>query len=225
MRNRIILLAFCFVLCVCVAGCSGARGGIDEVFPHPDGTSSIIISPRYVWPDAPDADKISLAQRGVDAAVEAYAKQQNDEEYGHLYDQDLHTVVGYFNGQAVFYYNIDTAPEVTIDQSAIVANIPSDMAVQSVSDILLFGIEGNEAYFNAYLAPGIDWDYTDDQERIIENVVAYCEAYAENEATSSFEVICFTDGMQRTAFVYKGGDTVQVYSTRTGQVEDYVLSE
>lgn len=190
-----------------------------------DGTATVVISPGYAWPDKSDADNITLAQRGVDAAVEAYTKQQNDKEYGDLYDQDLHTVVGRFNGQTVFYYNAGTVPEVTIDQSTIVANIPSTIAVQSVSDILLFGIENGDAYFNAFLSPTVDWDTTDDQERIIKSILAYCEIYAQNEAASSFEVICFTDGMQRTAFVYKGGDAVQVHSTRTDQVKDYFLNE
>ena len=225
MRKRLFCICACLVfLCVFVTGCGGAGGGIDEVLCNVDGTATVVISPGYAWPDKSDADKTALAQQGVDAAIEAYTEQQNDKEYGDLYDQDLHTVVGRFNGQTVFYYNTDTVPEVTIDQSTIVANVPSTIAVQSVSDILLFGIENGDAYFNAFLSPVADWSSASDRERIIESVIAYCETYTSNEGAFDFEVICFTDEM-RTAFVYKGGDTVQVHSISTDLVTDYVLSD
>lgn len=225
MHKRLFCMCACIVLlCVLVTGCGGVGGGIDEVFCTVDGVATVVISPGYAWPDKPDADKTTLAKQGVDAAIEAYAKQQNDKEYGDLYELELHTVVGRFNGQTVFYYNANTVPEVTIDQSTIVANIPSTDAVQSVSDILLFGIENGDAYFNAFLSPTVDWNTSDDQERIIENIMAYCETYADNEGAISFEVICFTDEMQ-TAFVYKGGDTVQVHLIGSDQVRDYVISD
>lgn len=218
------IFTYVILLCCFMTGCGSAGGSIDDVLCNVDGTATVVISPSYAWQEKTDAEKAELAQQGVDAAIEAYTKQQNDKEYGDLYEQDLHAVVGRLNGQTVFYHNADTVPDVTIDQSVIVANIPGTDAIQSVSDILLFGIENGDAYFNAFLSPTVDWDITDDQERIIENIMAYCETYANNEAAISFEVICFTAEM-RTAFVYKGGDTVQIHSTSTDRVRDYVLTD
>lgn len=210
------------LLLTCLAGC-GAGAGFEDVLSTVDGISTVIISPGYAWYDKTDAERQELAQRGVDEAVTAYEKQQSDKEYGYLYEQDLHTVIGRYNGKTVFFYNADTVPNVTIDESTIVASVPQTNAIQYISDIWCFGVENGVAYFDVFISPSVDWNTSTEQEQIIENVMAYCQTYADNENAVRFEVVCVDEDTQK-AFVYKDGNTVQVYLLGTDQHRDYTLA-